>query len=70
MKTLKPLQQLMQKKMSRKDFLKYLLAIAVAMIGIKTFMQLLVNPDKKQPSTKVSAAKTDSSYGGPTPYGL
>ena len=67
MKTFKPIQQLMQKQMTRREFLKHLLAIMVAMVGIKGFVQMLANPKKVENKT---AEKITHGYGGARPYGM
>ena len=66
MKTFKPLEQLMQKQMTRREFLKHMLAIIVAMVGVKSFVQMLANP-KKEPKT---VEKIAHGYGGARPYGM
>lgn len=79
MKTFQPIEQLMQKRMSRRDFLKHLGAIVVAMVGIRGVVEILANPAKKidgisgKHTERVIETKTVEKvvqgYGN-TPYGI
>lgn len=67
----KPINELMEKKMTRTEFLKHLGAMLVAMVGIGAFIRNVSNPLKHPKPAPVAPQKVTSGYGGsPRPYGM
>lgn len=53
--------ELLEKEMDRKDFLKHVAFVAVALLGISSFLKTLVDPHH---TTKSSAGYGAYGYGG------
>ncbi len=64
---IKPLQDLMQKPMTRKEFLKHMGAVTLGLVGVSAFLRNLSQPYKKTKETVLPKAK--NGYGSGRPYG-
>ncbi len=63
-----PLNKLLNKKMSRKDFLVHVGAAAVAVSGIAAIIKNIAEPKGKK--TKPPAQKSQKTGYGQSPYGI
>ena len=64
----RPLDELLHKRMTRREFLKHLAAAAVAMIGIAAFIRNLTNPHHAKKTE--TSSKAMHGYGAGRPYGM
>ncbi len=64
----KPLKQLLDKKMSRKDFLLHLGAFAISLTGVAAIMKNLTNPHFVSRQSKGGKVEPRRGFGGGT-YG-
>lgn len=67
---IKPLNDLMNKKMTRKEFLKHMGAAILGVVGISAFIRNITNPRKKPKATIAPPPKTNHGYGYGRPYGV
>ena len=54
---------LVQKEMDRKDFLKYVAGLVMAVIGITGFTRILLDPETRKLSRKTMSGYGSSTYG-------
>lgn len=64
-----PLQNLMEKPMDRKEFLKHVGAIIVTMVGISAVIRAVSNPLSDVKKMPTEPTKSSRGYGAGTAYG-
>jgi arginine exporter protein ArgO len=65
---LKPLNDLLNKEMTRKDFLKHIGVAALGIMGVNAFLRNITNPHNKK-SKAPRRTKAVSGYGAGSTYG-